>query len=530
VVVGDFNRDGALDLAAGDQGENLVSILLNQTPPPVIVSPRSLAFGNQLVSTTSAAQTLTVTNNGNATASVSIGTTGDFAQTNTCGANLGSKASCSINVTFKPTIVGPLAGTITLADSLPGSPQIVQLTGTGIAPVVMLGGASISFGSQPVGSTSGVQMVSLSNTGTAALTISSIAITGTNSADFSQTNTCGASVAAGANCSISVTFKPTATGSRTASVNITDNASGSPQTISLTGAGTSPVVVLSAPNLNFAGQLLTTASAPQSVTLTNNGTAALTISAIAITGANSSDFSQTNTCPVSPATLAAAASCSISVTFKPTATGNRAAAVTISDDASGSPQPVGLVGMGTDYSIDVATGGSASATVTAGQTANYALQVTPVSGFNGTVTLSCTGAPSEATCTPSLATVTPNGNTASTFSVSVATTAASLIPPHSLPWHRPLFVRLRVRLPLFLVMLLFALHALSKSAPQRKRTLAWASTLVLFILMSISASGCGGGSGRGVHNSGTPKGMSTLTISGTSGGVTHTRTLTLTVN
>jgi len=133
------------------------------------------------------------------------------------------------------------------------------------------------------------------------------------------------------------------------------------------------------------------------------------------------------------AIAAVGANCTISATFKPTATGNRAASVTITDDASGSPQTVSLSGVGTDFTVDVAAGGSNTATITAGQTAAYNLQVTPVSGFNGTVALSCSGAPSEATCTPSVTSVTPNGNAASAFAVNVTTTALSILVPRGMP-------------------------------------------------------------------------------------------------
>jgi hypothetical protein len=320
--IGDFNRDGAPDVAVLDL-QNSILVLLNQTPPPIAVSPGSLSFGNQLVGTTSSALTIKVSNNGSTATTIGVSISGNFAQSNNCPvspATLAAAASCTISVTFKPTVTGPLTGSVTVTDTLPGSPQIVTLSGTGVAPVVALGGTSISFGSQIVGTSSAVQMVTLSNTGTATLTISSIAITGTNSADFSQTNTCGASVAAGANCSISVTFKPTATGSRLASVTITDNASGSPQSVSLAGTGVAPVVSFGGTTtLTYSGQPVGTSSAPQSATLTNTGNAALTITSIAITGANSGDFSETNTCPASPSTLAAGANCMISVTFKPTA-------------------------------------------------------------------------------------------------------------------------------------------------------------------------------------------------------------------
>src|SRR5207249_5545658 len=152
--------------------------------------------------------------------------------------------------------------------------------------------------------------------------------------------------AAGTSCTISVTFKPTATGSRSAGVAVTDNASGSPQTAALSGSGvssgtTGPVASLSPASLSFGNQTVSTSSAAQSITLSNTGTAALSISGIAITGTNSGDFTQTHTCGAS---LAAGTSCTISATFKPTAIGSRSAGVAITDNASGSPQTAALSG------------------------------------------------------------------------------------------------------------------------------------------------------------------------------------------
>jgi hypothetical protein len=107
----------------------------------------------------------------------------------------------------------------------------------GGTPVVTLSPNKLTFASQNVGTTSGAQSVTLTNTGTGSLTMKGIAIGGANPGDFAQTNTCGASLAAAAHCSISVTFKPTAAGSRSAAVNITDNAAGSPQSVALSGTG-----------------------------------------------------------------------------------------------------------------------------------------------------------------------------------------------------------------------------------------------------------------------------------------------------
>ncbi len=337
--------------------------------PAAALSPGSLSFASQTVNTTSAAQSVTLTNSGSAALSLtSIAITGtnsgDFAATNTCGSSVNANATCTVSVTFTPTAAGSRTANVSITDNATGSPQTVSLTGTGASgngtPAVTLSPTSLTFASQTVNTTSAAQSITLTNSGTATLSITSIAITGTNSGDFAETNTCGSSVNANATCTVSVTFTPTAAGSRTANVSITDNATGSPQTVSLTGTGASgngtPAVTLSPTSLTFASQTVNTTSAAQSVTLTNSGTATLNITSITITGTNTGDFAQTNTCGTS---VTASGTCAISVTFTPTAAGSRTASVSITDDATGSPQTVSLTGTGTS-----ASGGSLSITTT----------------------------------------------------------------------------------------------------------------------------------------------------------------------
>ena len=218
---------------------------------------------------------------------------------------------------------------------------VVEFTAVTSAPTATLSPTSLTFSAQGIGTSSPAKSVTLKNTGTASLTITSIAITGTNAGDFAQTHTCGSSLAAGASCTISVTFKPTASGTRSAALSVTDNAAGSPQKVTLSGIGTT--AKLSPTSLNFCTVAIGTTSAAKTVTLTNVGTTSLSITGIAITGTNTGDFAQTHTCGTS---LAAGASCSINVTFKPTASGTRTATLSISDNGGGSPQSVPLTGTG----------------------------------------------------------------------------------------------------------------------------------------------------------------------------------------
>ena len=410
--------------------------------PGASIAPGSLAFGNQTINTTSAAQTATLTNMGNAALSIAdITVTGtnasDFTQTNTCGSSVAAGSNCTITVTFKPAASGSRTASVSITDNASGSPQTVSLSGTGTAPLVNLSPTSLAFGNQSLGTTSAPQTVTLSNTGTAALSITSLALTGTNASDFAQTNTCGSSVAASANCTITVTFKPSASGSRTASVSITDNASGSPQTVSLSGTGTAVVVSLSPTSLAFGNQSVGTTSAPQTVTLSNTGTAALSITSLALTGTNASDFTQTNTCGSS---VAASANCTITVTFTPSASGSRTASVSITDNASGSPQTVSLSGTGTaalaslsptslafgNQSLGVT---SAAQTLTLSNTGNATLSITSL-GLTGTnasdfaQTNTCgSSVAASANCTISV-TFKPSASGSRTASVSITDNAS----------------------------------------------------------------------------------------------------------
>ncbi|MGC2790785.1 MAG: choice-of-anchor D domain-containing protein, partial [Candidatus Sulfotelmatobacter sp.] len=204
--------------------------------PTVVLSPTSLTFPTQVVYTTSAAQVVTVKNTGLGIATLkSITVTGPFGLTKSCGTNVNPGGGCTFSVTFKPKSIGVLTGSLTVIDNTTNSPQTVTLTGTGT--YVRLTPTSINFGNQPTGTASLPTQITLSNQGSVAVAITSIGITGAHAADFTQTNTCGTSVAAGASCFINVTFTPSDTGNPTAQVVITDNGGGSPQMVSLVGTG-----------------------------------------------------------------------------------------------------------------------------------------------------------------------------------------------------------------------------------------------------------------------------------------------------
>jgi hypothetical protein len=512
--------------------------------PTATPSPTSLAFGNQILNTTSPAQVVTITNSSAVTltiASVAVtgGNAGDFAQTNTCSTPVPAAGTCTISVTFTPTASGARASAVVVTDNAADSPQSIALTGTGVttAAVVVLNPTSLTFTSQNTGTTSAAKTVMLTNTGNATLNITSIAVGGANAGDFAQTNTCGTSVAAAGTCTISVTFSPTAAGARAASVLLTDNANGSPQSILLAGVGavSAPTLSLSPTSLAFASQLTTTASAVKTVTLSNTGNSALTVSGITVTGANAGDFAQTNTCGTS---VAAGANCVISVTFTPSASGARAAAISIADNATGSPQTVALAGNGVSIALTATT---ASATVTAGQTATYNLQLAATGGLSTdsfNVTVTCSGAPTLSTCTAPSAPVVVTPAAASTFKVTATTTAAGFLAPQPQSQFRmqpPASLR---SLPLASLAVLFAILAmLTWMQNPANRARAVRVTLVLALVLlpvsaAIVASGCasaGSGSTTPPPSGGTPAGTYTLTVKAAVGGTSQTTKLTLIV-
>ncbi|HTS36332.1 MAG TPA: choice-of-anchor D domain-containing protein [Candidatus Solibacter sp.] len=202
--------------------------------------------------------------------------------------------------------------------------------------------SSLTFPIQVIKTTSPAQTATLTNTGTVAISISSIATTG----PFSQTNNCGTSLAGGASCTINVVFKPTKAGSQTGTLTVTDNALNNPQTVALTGIGT--VLSFSPTSLSFGTQTVKTQSAPQTITMTNVGPNAVATNKISVTGTRVSSFiiQSSSTCPLGTGSIASGASCTIVVVFDPQLKGALTANVTVSAAGGGSPHLIPMTGTG----------------------------------------------------------------------------------------------------------------------------------------------------------------------------------------
>lgn len=316
-------------------------------------------------------------------------------------------------------------------------------------PVIGLSSRAITFGSQTVQTTSAPMVVTVSNTGSANLTLQALTIAGTNAAEFARAGTCaaGGNVAPAGSCTIALTFTPQAIGARSASLSITHNAAGTPSTVTLSGTGAStptPAIGLSAATLGFGDQTLNTASAAKTVTVTNTGSAALTLNNVALAGTNPGDFALNGNCAAGT-NLAPAASCTASIVFSPAALGARAASISITSNASGSPHAVALTGNG------IAVGAPAARLTPA--TLSFGNQLVGVASPVQTVTLNNSGGatlniasmtltgagfahntncpaslPAAATCTINL-TFTPTAAGAATGSLNIASNASGS--PHT---------------------------------------------------------------------------------------------------
>ena len=320
--------------------------------PAVTLTPTSLTFASTPVGSTTAAQMVTVKNTGAATLTLTseliTGTNASsfIVSANTCGSSLAAGASCAVSVQFKPAAAGTLTASLSIADNATGSPQTAMLSGTGTSSTlsVTLTPSSIAFPATVVTLTSNAQLATLKNTGTSTVTISSIAIGGTNASSFKEIGTCGASLAAGASCSNYIGFRPQSAAALTGALVITDNAPGSPHQVTLTGTGTAvPTVTLSPTSLSFPTTAVGSTSLSQTVTVKNTGAVTLNVTGVTLTGTNPADFIALKTCLP---TLAPGATCSVYVAFKPVAAAAYTANLSLSDSGASAPQIVPLSGTG----------------------------------------------------------------------------------------------------------------------------------------------------------------------------------------
>ena len=446
------------------QSAGFFGIGLNPNATLFIESPfvRDLSFGRVPVGAPAPhPQSAFLENLGNTNLNVAAAfsgpNAGDFQNAGGCATPVAPGNNCAISFSFTPAAAGPAFATVTLTGTDPannpaiGSPQNISLGGQGIAPTTAkLLPNPLVFPGTPVLSASPVQFAFLSNTGPTADFITSIAIGGADPSDFTVnsgtapfTTVCtqGQSLNAQGTCVIGVVFNPTVAGPRTATLIVTDSATGTPQQIPLQGSQASgpPVVQLSTATLAFGAQVLNQPTAEQVVTVTNTGGGALNFTNLSVTGDFQCFAMIGQTCPLpnqqtqNPACSAATplvpnTSCDISISFTPTALGNRNGTLTITDNAGNSPQTVSLTGVGVTGQLTVTpnainfptqivntTSAAMTVTVSNGTTSNQSVaSIVPPAGFgetdncrsngtpvpippNGTCTINVTFTPTSAT-------------------------------------------------------------------------------------------------------------------------------------
>jgi hypothetical protein len=332
-----------------------VSLTGSGIAPAISFSPPTVTFGATLVGTPNPTpQMVTVSNIGAFDTTIqTISITGTNASdflpitADTCSGQklTAGTGTCTITVSFTPAAGGLRTAQINVPFLIAGgnlTTQTVALSGEGAAPAVNFAPTPLTFNNQLKNTTSAPSTVTLLNDGTYALTMNSVSASG----DFAiQSNGCTGTLAVNTSCTVAVTFTPTAVGTRNGTLTFTDNNNAIPssqQTVSLVGTGAAPIVSLAIAPQTFGNQQVGTTSAPSTVTLSNLGNWPLTINSIVKGGANPGDFAiQSNTC-LPPGTVAASASCTVTVTFTPAAAGPRSATLVFTDNNNAAPDPPGV--------------------------------------------------------------------------------------------------------------------------------------------------------------------------------------------
>jgi hypothetical protein len=332
-----------LAACGGVTGSNRAQMSLNLT-----TAPTSSNFGNVPISTPSAAQIVTLTNNSSGSITVSaITISGPFVYSGaTVPVTLNAGQSRTLNVTFTPTTSGAATGTLTITSTAGNSPTTIALSGTGVAATLQLTAnqTSVSFSNVTVGSTSS-QNVTLTNNSSGSITVSAITISG----PFAYSGaTVPVTLNAGQTLTLNVTFTSTTSGVATGTLTITSTAGNSPTTIALSGTGVAATLQLTANQTSLSFSNVTVGStSSQNVTLTNTGNSSVTISQVTVSGAG---FGTGGVTPTE--TLTAGESVALTVIFAPTAAGSVTGSVTIASNATNSPTNISLSGSGVPQTPD----------------------------------------------------------------------------------------------------------------------------------------------------------------------------------
>lgn len=487
----------------------VVAFLIPPVPTTASISSSSLNFGDVDLGSSSS-KALTVTNTTSFTSTVTIskvaisGTnSSDFSQSSSC-TSLSEGSTCTVTVNFTPTATGTRTATLTVTNDSTSNPTLTTtLTGTGVATAATLMPATQDFGTVVIGSTSSTKSFTFTNTSSSdTLTVSSVTVTG----DYSViSNGCGATIPAAGSCVITVVFTPTTSGTRTGTLTVLNSSSSNPTlTAALTGIGVSAIAVSSS-SLNFGNVDLGQSSAAQTVTITNSTSSAVKVSSLVISG----DYAYTTTCG---STIASLGSCKATIVFTPTATGTRTGTLNVTT-AAGSVT-VALTGDGVDFTIAFTP---TSGTVIAGVEVTPSIVVTPLGGFAGVVSLTCTTDAAGSKCTPASSSFTASSTITKT--VTITTTSK-----YTVIGYGGLGVR-----GWLLALISLALGSILRRARQGARRLVWI-TLASMLPLATSGvmSGCGG-KYPDLNDPYTAPGTYTYTMTATDGTLTRAATFSLVV-
>ena len=350
-----FGATVGYDLSTGwgsPNGRALIDALAGTPVPVATLSATSLSFNGQPIGTTSAAQQINVTNTGTLVLSVNTvslkgANVPSFGTMNTCGSPLAPGGHCTISVTFKAPGTGIKTASLIISSTAINSSLTVALSGTGITPTsgLSINPQSVAFGSQEVGLASSAQTLTVANTTVSNVTIKTVSLGGANAPSFGLNNTCGSLLSPGAQCTIGVSFAPTAAGAKSASVVMVSTAASPTNNVALSGSGYNPTagLTVSPASLSFGNEEITVTSAAQLISVTNTTAATVSIKTVSLSGANTPSFSASNTCGTP---LPVEGSCTVSVDFDPAGIGSKAANVSIASAAKVSLASVSLTGTG----------------------------------------------------------------------------------------------------------------------------------------------------------------------------------------
>ncbi|HXX18174.1 MAG TPA: choice-of-anchor D domain-containing protein [Candidatus Acidoferrum sp.] len=383
-------------------------------------NPGSVNFGNVVVGSSSP-QTITLSNTGNSTITISQVTTtgsGFSASGISAGQTIAAGGTASLTTAFAPTATGTVSGNISITSTATDATISIPLSGTGTQGALTANPASISFGNLPVGDTASVA-VTLTNGGTAAVSITGSSVTGTG---FSMSTLSPQTLNPTQTASFNVTFAPTAAGSVSGSVSITTNGPGSPLKINLSGTGTQPQISANPASVNF-GTVTVGNSNSQPVTLTNNGNATLTFSQITVAGTG---FSQTGLS--TSTTIAAGGSTSFNAVFTPSSATAVNGSITLTTNGAPSPLVISLSGTGATPTLSLGTSPASLPFGNVGDGTSSVLTTTLTNNGNSNITISnvaVTGAGFSASGVSNGTVLTPGQS--ATLSVTFAPTAAGAV-------------------------------------------------------------------------------------------------------